>query len=86
MVENIGGGGAFLSEMRLKSGVLPCEPFRVFLRIDQAPIENLRAHCKVLRLLSTEKSLAAGVQFIRLPKSNLRKIEALSEVPAGLGM
>ncbi len=78
LVENISGGGAFLSGMQLESGVIPCEPFRIFLRIDQPPINNWRAHAKVVRLLSNEESLAAGVQFVRLPKSNLRMIEALS--------
>ena len=78
MVENISGGGAFLSEIQLNSGVLPCEPFRVFLRINQPPIKNWRAHCKVVRLLSNDQSLTAAVQFVRLPKSSLRMIEALS--------
>jgi len=78
MLENISGGGAFLSEIQLSSGVLPCEPFRVFLRINEPPIKNWRAHCKVVRLLSNEQSLTAGVQFVRLPKSSLRTIEALS--------
>jgi CheY-like chemotaxis protein len=77
-VENISGGGAFLSQIQLNSGVFPCEPFRVFLRIDQASIKNWRAHCKVVRLLPTDQSLTAGVQFVRLPKSSLRMIEALS--------
>jgi len=77
-VENISGGGAFLSEMQLKRGIIPCEPFRIFLRIDQPPIKNWRAHCKVVRLVSNDQSLTAGVQFVRLPKSSLRMIEALS--------
>jgi CheY-like chemotaxis protein len=77
-VENISGGGAFLSEMQLESGVIPCEPFRIFLRIDQPPIKNWRAHCKVVRLLANDQLFGAGVQFVRLPKSNLRMIEALS--------
>ena len=78
IVENISGGGAFLSEMRLKRGGIPCEPFGIFLRIDQPPIKNWRAHCKVVRLLPNDQSVTAGVQFVRLPKSSLRTIEALS--------
>jgi len=77
-VENIGGGGAFLSEMQLKGGMIPCEPFRVYLKIDQPPIKNCVAHCKVVRLLSGKNTLATGVQFVRLPKSSLLMIEALS--------
>jgi excisionase family DNA binding protein len=81
LVENISGGGAFLSEMQLKRGVIPCEPFRIFLRIDQPPIKSWRAHAKVVRLLSNEESLAAGIQFVRASKTTLRMIEALCTLP-----
>ena len=80
-VENISGGGAFLSKLQLKSGVIPCEPFRVYLKIDQPPLKSWRAHAKVVRLLSNEESLAAGIQFVRLSKTTLRMIEALSTLP-----
>jgi hypothetical protein len=77
LVENISVGGAFLSEMQLKRGVIPCEPFRIFLRIDHAPIKSWRAHAKVVRLLSNKESLAAGIQFVRPSKTTLRMIESL---------
>jgi len=84
-IENISVDGAFLSEMQLQRGVIPCEPFRVFLRIDQPPIKKWWAHAKVVRLLSNGELLAAGIQFVRLSKTTLRMIEALPSSRVRLG-
>jgi excisionase family DNA binding protein len=78
IVENISCGGAHLSQIRLTSGVIPCEPFRILVEVDQEPLKNWRTHCKVVRLHSNG-SLDAGVQFTRLSRSNLSMIEALSQ-------
>jgi excisionase family DNA binding protein len=77
MMENISYGGSFLSEIELEKGMLPSEPFRFLLEVDQAPLSNWRAHCKVVRLQSNG-ALSAGVQFMRLSKVNRKTIEALS--------
>lgn len=76
VVENISCGGAYLTGIQLESGMIPCEAFRMYLEVDQEPLKNLRTHCKVVRLQSNG-SLAAGVQFTRLSKSNLQMIEAI---------
>ena len=77
VVENISCGGAYLSELQLDNERLPGEPFRFFLEINQSPLENWRAHCKVVRLHS-DGTLAAGVQFIKLTKVNRSMVEEVS--------
>ncbi len=77
VMENISLGGAYLSEIQLENGVLPCEPFRLLLSSDQEPLKDWRAHSKVVRLQSNG-GLSAGVQFTRVPKASLKMIEALS--------
>lgn len=77
LMENISLGGAYLSGLQLDGGTIPCEPFRVLLASDQEPLKNWRAHCKVVRLQSNG-TLAAGVQFTRVPKASMKMIQALS--------
>ena len=77
-VENISCGGAYLSQLHFEKGYIPAEPFRFLLEVNQAPLKNWRAHCKVLRLQSNG-SLAVGVQFVRLSKANLKTIEAIAQ-------
>lgn len=77
-VENISCGGAYLSQIQLQGNGFPAEPFRILLELDQAPLKNWRAHCKVVRFQSNG-SLSAGVQFVRLSKPNLRLIQQLAE-------
>jgi hypothetical protein len=77
-VENISCGGAYLSGIQLESGAIPCEPFRMFLEVDQEPLKSFRTHCKIVRLHSNG-FVAAGVQFTRLSKANLQTIQTLSE-------
>ena len=76
VVENIGLGGAYLSEVKMEGGEIPCEPFRIFLEMNQEPLKNWCGHCKVVRLQSNG-FLTAGVQFIELSKPNLGMIQAL---------
>lgn len=76
-VKNISRGGAYLSQLNIKKGVIPAEPFRFLIEVNQRPLENFRAHCKVVRLES-DGSLAAGIQFVRLSKANLKMIEAMA--------
>jgi CheY-like chemotaxis protein len=77
MMENISMGGAYLSDMKLDGGVIPCEPFRILLESDQEPLKEWKAHGKIVRLQSNG-SLTAGVQFTRVPKTSVKMIEALS--------
>jgi hypothetical protein len=76
-VENISCGGAYLSGIQLESGAIPCEPFRMFLEVDQEPLKSFRSHCKVVRLQSNG-FVGAGVQFTRLSRANLQTIQTLS--------
>ncbi len=76
-VEDVSRGGALLSTIELEKGRIPSEPFRIFVKIDQDPLRGLNAHCKVIRLRSNGGPLSAGVEFVRIPKSSLRMIEAL---------
>jgi excisionase family DNA binding protein len=77
-VENISCGGAYLSRLNMEKGYIPAEPFRFLLEVNQAPLKNWRAHCEVVRLWSNGSS-AAGVQFVRLSKANLKTIEAIAQ-------
>ena len=77
LMENISLGGAYLSGLQLDGGVIPCEPFRLLLTADQEPLRDWRAHCKMVRLQSNG-TLAAGVQFTRVPKASMKIIQALS--------
>ena len=76
-VENISQGGAFLSGIETDKRELPCEPFQISMDVDQEPLRHWRADCKIARLMSNG-SIAAGVQFVRISKSNLEMIQALS--------
>jgi hypothetical protein len=79
-VENISCGGALLSKIQLEKGGIPTEPFRIFVKIDQAPLRDWRAHCKVVRLQSNGGPLTAGVEFVRLSKSNFKMIRTLTQL------
>jgi CheY-like chemotaxis protein len=76
LMENISYGGSFLSDIQLEKGMIPVEPFRFLLEVNQPPLLNWRAHCKVVRLKSNG-TLTAGVQFMRLSKVNRKMLEAM---------
>ena len=78
MVENISCGGAHLAGIEVESRQIPCEPFRILMEVDRRPLKGWRAHCKVARL-QANGSLTAGVQFVKLSKSNREMIQAISE-------
>jgi len=75
-VENISLGGAYLSNIHLESGNIPIDTFRFLLNIDQPPLNNWQAECKVIRLQGNG-SLTAGVQFISLSEQNKNKINGM---------
>lgn len=77
VVDNISRGGAQLVQIQTEKKVLPCEPFRILLEIDHAPLKNLRVHSRVVRLQSNG-DLNAGIQFTRLSRINQKKIEAIA--------
>jgi excisionase family DNA binding protein len=77
-VKNISCGGAYLSGLRFEKGYLPAEPFRFLLEVNQSPLENWRAHCKIVRLESNG-ALGAGVQFVRLSEANLKAVETVTQ-------
>jgi CheY-like chemotaxis protein len=77
-LENISLGGAYLSNISLDGGKIPCEPFRILLESDQEPLKDWKAHGKVVRLQSNG-AVTAGVQFTRVPKASLKMIETLAQ-------
>jgi len=77
-MENISLGGAFLSDIALEGGKIPCEPFRILLESDQEPLKDWKAHGKVVRLQSNG-TVTAGIQFTRVPKTSLKMIEGLAQ-------
>jgi hypothetical protein len=77
LIENISRGGAFLSRIRIEAGVIPAEPFRFLLEVDEPPLVDWRAHCQVVRLQSIA-SLTAAVQFVKITRENVAKI---AEIP-----
>ena len=75
-VENISFGGAFLSDIHMKSGSIPLDTFRFLLGIKQPPLSDWEAECKVLRL-NADGTLTIGVQFVNLSQINKKKIADL---------
>jgi CheY-like chemotaxis protein len=75
-VENISYGGCYISGIELENNMIPAEPFRFMLEVNQPPLKNWRAHCKVVRLQSNG-ALTAGVQFVRLSQQNRRTLGAI---------
>ncbi len=80
VVQNISQGGAFLSKLNIRDGHIPSSPFRLLLEISDAPLANLKAYCKVVRL-SANGSLSAGVQFMRISRDSRERIAALGAAP-----
>jgi CheY-like chemotaxis protein len=76
LLENISGGGAFLSNLQVEKGVIPCEPFRIVLEVDAGPLKNWRAHCRVVRL-EYNGSMAAAVEFMRLSRKMVSMVMAI---------
>jgi CheY-like chemotaxis protein len=76
IMENISLGGAYLSQIQLDQGRLPGEPFRLLLQVNRSPLENMRVHCKIIRLQSNG-SLSVGLQFVKLSKSSRAMIESI---------
>ena len=77
LLQNISCGGAYLSQIRLENEKIPAQSFRLLLEVDEPPLKNLRAHCKIVRLQSNG-TLTMGVQFVRLSKANRAMIEEIS--------
>jgi hypothetical protein len=77
VVQNISQGGAFLSKLNIRDGYIPSSPFRLLLEIADAPLANMKAYCKVVRL-SANGSLSAGVQFMRISRDNRNRIAAMA--------
>jgi CheY-like chemotaxis protein len=77
MTENISRGGLLLSHLHIRGGLLPLEPFRILVEADQAPLEQWRAHCQLIRLQSVG-TLTAALQFVKISKPNLQKIMSIA--------
>ena len=75
-LENLSCDGAMLTNIELDAGVIPGEPFRFVVEIDQAPLKKWKAHCRVVRLNANGK-LQAGLQFAKISKANLKKVESI---------
>jgi CheY-like chemotaxis protein len=76
-MENISHGGSFLSDIQLEKGTMPSEPFRFLVEVNQPPLLNWKAHCKVVRL-QCDGTLTAGVQFMRLSKANRKMLDTMT--------
>ena len=74
-VRNLSREGAFLSPIQLDSGTMPGEPFRISMRIEEGPLSDFKADCRVVRLQSNG-SLMAGIQFVSIPEPSADKINA----------
>jgi len=75
-IENISLGGAYLNNIHLERGKIPFENFRILLEIDQPPLNDWKAECKVVRL-QINGSFNAGVKFVDLSESNRNQIAEL---------
>lgn len=76
VMENVSFGGAYLSQLQMDQSKLPGEPFRLLLQVKRSPLENMRVHCKVIRLQSNG-SISVGLQFIKLSKASRGMIESV---------
>jgi len=77
-VDNISMGGAYLSNIYLKTGNIPSDSFGFILGIDQPRLKDWEAECKIVRL-KVNGSLTAGIQFVNLSQENKNKISSLIE-------
>lgn len=73
-VENISLGGAYLSDIRLESGVFPCGTFKLTLHVDQPDLRNWYADSLVVH---QEPEGAAGVRFVNISRDDRLKIAEL---------
>lgn len=76
VVEDISRQGARLTGIHMENGMLPAEPFRLVLEIDEAPLTKWSATCRVMRLQS-DGPIELGVQFAEISEMNLGKIITL---------
>ena len=75
-IDNISLGGAYLSNIQLEKGSIPFGNFRIMLQINQAPLTDFQAECKVIRLRANG-TVSAGVEFTTLSEQNRAKITSL---------
>jgi CheY-like chemotaxis protein len=78
VVDDISRQGARLTDLQIDGGMLPAEPFRLRLEIDEPPLTHWSAVCRVMRLQS-DPPLELGVQFTDIADANLAKIVALQD-------
>lgn len=77
-LNNISRGGAYLTNILLDNASLPGEPFSLALSVDNDPLRNWNAKCRVMRLQSNG-SLSAGVQFESMSSDNRQKLTELRD-------
>jgi CheY-like chemotaxis protein len=78
VVEDISRQGARLTGLDMDGGMLPAEPFRLRLEIDEPPLTHWSAVCRVMRLQS-DPPLELGLQFADISDADLAKIVALQD-------
>ena len=74
VVENISLGGAYLSEIRLESGMMPCGTGAITLHINQPALRNWHADSLVVHQAPEG---AAGVRFVNISRYHRLKIAEL---------
>jgi len=77
VVTDISEGGVFLTKINFEQGMIPAEPFRILLNIDEQSLQDWHAYCQIVRL-QCDGALTAGLQFVRISDPDRRKIAALA--------
>ena len=75
-IENISLGGAYLSNIQLEKGSIPFGNFRIKLQVNQEPLTDFHAECKVIRLRANG-TVNAGVEFTDITERDRAKISSL---------
>jgi len=72
-IDNISLGGAYLNNINLDRGKIPLKDFKLFIETDQAPLENWKAECKIVRV-QIDGYFDAGVEFVDLSANDRNQI------------
>jgi len=73
-LKNISRGGAYLSDLKLKKGLIPYEPYYVRLKVDKPPLKEWEAESIIVRF---NPQGPTGIEFLNISKRDQLQIAKL---------
>ncbi len=73
-LKNISRGGAYLSDLKLKKGLIPYEPYYVRLKVDKPPFKDWEAESIIVRFNPRGPT---GIEFLNISKKDQLQISKL---------